>query len=194
MKQRRISGWNFNEDGFELDPLFPTNKDEDPDVVKQVRFGGETVIQNRGVDSEASDSSSPGKVVDIQLGDQMKVCSEMGDNDGGGEAEIGSGSVGRAEVVGSLLFLKKSLDARRQSVRNMIVFLGGGESVDANREEQLVQVIENLKGELESEKKKRQNCVKTTVQRQVGTDDLMGIEASARTCKKGRKYVASRMN
>ncbi|KAG5560312.1 hypothetical protein RHGRI_003565 [Rhododendron griersonianum] len=155
MKQRRISGWNFNEDGFELDPVFPTNKDEDPDVVKQVRFGGEMVIQNRGGDSEASDSSSPGKVIDTQLGDQMKVCSETGDNDGGGEAEIGCGSVGRAEVVGSLLFLKKSLDAQRQSVRNMIVFLGGGESVDMNREEQLMQVIESLKGELEREKKKR---------------------------------------
>ncbi|KAE9453047.1 hypothetical protein C3L33_15046, partial [Rhododendron williamsianum] len=115
MKQRRISGWNFNEDGFELDPVFPTNKDEDPDVVKQVRFGGEMVIQNRGGDSEASDSSSPGKVIDTQLGDQMKVCSETGDNDGGGEVEIGCGSVGRAEVVGSLLFLKKSLDAQRQS-------------------------------------------------------------------------------
>ncbi|XP_058200565.1 serine/threonine-protein kinase BLUS1 [Rhododendron vialii] len=155
MKQRRISGWNFNEDGFELDPVFPTNKDEDPDIVKQVRFGGETVIQNRGGDSEASDSSSPGKVVDARLGDQMKVCSETGDNGGGGEAELGGGSVGRAEVVGSLLFLKKSLDAQRQSVRNMIVFLGGGESVDLNREEQLAQVIENLKGELEREKKKR---------------------------------------
>ncbi|KAI8566401.1 hypothetical protein RHMOL_Rhmol02G0037200 [Rhododendron molle] len=119
MKQRRISGWNFNEDGFELDPVFPTNKDEDPDVVKQVRFGGETVNQNRGGDSEASDSSSPGKVIDAQLGDQMKVCSETGDNDGGGEAEKGGGSEGRAEVVGSLLFLKKSLDAQRQSVRNM---------------------------------------------------------------------------
>ncbi|KAI8566405.1 hypothetical protein RHMOL_Rhmol02G0037600 [Rhododendron molle] len=155
MKQRRISGWNFNEDGFELDPVFPTNKDEDPDVVKQVRFGGETVIQNRGGDSEASDSSSPGKVIDAQLGDQMKVCSETGNNDGGDEAEMGGGSVGRAEVVGSLLFLNKSLDAQRQSVRNMIVFLGGGESVDVNREEQLMQVIENLKGELEREKKKR---------------------------------------
>lgn len=139
MKQRRISGWNFNEDGFELDPVFPTNKDEDPDIVKQVRFGGETVIQNRGGDSQTSNSSSPGKVTDAQLG----------------EAETGGGSVERAEVVGSLLFLKKSLDAQRQSVRNMIVFLGGGEGVDVNREEQLMQVIENLKGELEREKKKR---------------------------------------
>ncbi|KAI8566395.1 hypothetical protein RHMOL_Rhmol02G0037000 [Rhododendron molle] len=117
MKQRRISGWNFNEDGFELDPVFPTNKDEDPDVVKQVQFGGETVIQNRGGDSEASDSSSLGKVIDAQLGDQMKVCSKTGDNDGG-EAEMGGGRVGRAEV-GELEREKK----RRFELEMELVFL-----------------------------------------------------------------------
>ncbi|KAL2332275.1 hypothetical protein Fmac_019856 [Flemingia macrophylla] len=39
VKQRRISGWNFNEEGLELDPVFPN------DEAKEVGFGGETVIQ-----------------------------------------------------------------------------------------------------------------------------------------------------
>ncbi|XAR49011.1 Non-specific serine/threonine protein kinase [Bertholletia excelsa] len=36
---RRISGWNFNKDHFELDPVF-----------EQVRFGGKTIIQTLGQD------------------------------------------------------------------------------------------------------------------------------------------------
>jgi len=37
------SGWSFNDEEFELDPVFPT----DPkyySVLKQVRFGGESII------------------------------------------------------------------------------------------------------------------------------------------------------
>ncbi|XP_027343590.1 serine/threonine-protein kinase BLUS1 [Abrus precatorius] len=48
VKQRRISGWNFNEEGLELDPVFPN----DDASVKEVRFGGETVIQEMGGSEE----------------------------------------------------------------------------------------------------------------------------------------------
>ncbi|PSS34900.1 Serine/threonine-protein kinase [Actinidia chinensis var. chinensis] len=135
VKQRRISGWNFNEDGFELDPIFPNSK-EDDEVVKQVRFGGKTIIHSRGGDSEASNSSSPGQ------------------SGAGGEAEI-VGCVDREVVVGSLLLLKKSLDDQRRDVVSMIGMLGGEESVGVmSREEQLVKVIDNLQVELEREKKR----------------------------------------
>jgi serine/threonine-protein kinase OSR1/STK39 len=43
VKFRRICGWSFNDEEFELDPVFPT----DPkyySVLKQVRFGGESII------------------------------------------------------------------------------------------------------------------------------------------------------
>ncbi|GLT78695.1 hypothetical protein SLA2020_502230 [Shorea laevis] len=44
-KTRRISGWNFNEDGFELDPVFPHDpKWSDSVGAKRVCFGGETII------------------------------------------------------------------------------------------------------------------------------------------------------
>ncbi|MED6193032.1 hypothetical protein PIB30_015235 [Stylosanthes scabra] len=34
MKQRRISGWNFNEDGLELEPVFPNDEVEDDESSK----------------------------------------------------------------------------------------------------------------------------------------------------------------
>ncbi|CAJ1779265.1 unnamed protein product [Sphenostylis stenocarpa] len=37
VKERRISGWNFNQDGLELDPVFPN----DDAVAKEVAFGRE---------------------------------------------------------------------------------------------------------------------------------------------------------
>lgn len=56
--------------------------------------------RSRG-DSQTSNSSSPGKIIDTQFGDQSNVCFERGDNGGGGEAEIGGGGVEKAEGVGS---------------------------------------------------------------------------------------------
>lgn len=61
VKHRRISGWNFNEDGFELDPVFPTESKE-PSNAKQVRFGGETFIRNKGGESGESSPSSTGHI------------------------------------------------------------------------------------------------------------------------------------
>ncbi|XP_007227687.2 serine/threonine-protein kinase BLUS1 [Prunus persica] len=61
-KHRRISsGWNFNEDEFVLDPVFPVEP-EDDSAVKMVRFGGETIIQDRGGEWSESNPSSPGRV------------------------------------------------------------------------------------------------------------------------------------
>ncbi|XP_052206952.1 serine/threonine-protein kinase BLUS1 [Diospyros lotus] len=147
VKQRRISGWNFNEDGFELDPVFPTTKEENEDeneIVKQVRFGGESIIQDKGGEgsSETSNLSSPGQVV-------------AGES-GGGEAESGGrGCLDREVMVGSLLFLKNSLDDQRQKVGNMLALINGGdESVEEGREEQLMKVIEKLQMELECVKKR----------------------------------------
>ncbi|CAH2057569.1 unnamed protein product, partial [Thlaspi arvense] len=47
---RRISGWNFNKDHFELDPVF-----------EQVRFGGKTIIPDNRVSLKPS---SPGKATE----------------------------------------------------------------------------------------------------------------------------------
>ncbi|CAJ1948114.1 unnamed protein product [Sphenostylis stenocarpa] len=44
VKERRISGWNFNQDGLELDPVFPN----DDAVAKEVAFGREAGTQQMG--------------------------------------------------------------------------------------------------------------------------------------------------
>ncbi|KAF9605798.1 hypothetical protein IFM89_018525 [Coptis chinensis] len=50
-KQRRISGWNFNEEVLELDPVYPSqNKENDS---KRVRFDGDKIFQDKsGVKDE----------------------------------------------------------------------------------------------------------------------------------------------
>ncbi|KAK3009865.1 hypothetical protein RJ639_011879 [Escallonia herrerae] len=146
VKQRRISGWNFNLEGFELEPVFPSERfDIEDEVVKQVRFGGDMIIREKGggESSDASNSSSPGQVLN-----------------GGG----GGGGVDREGMVGSLVVLKKSLEDQREKVVNMIGILGGGGVEEGSnessgemislREEQLMQVIEKLRMELDNEKKK----------------------------------------
>ncbi|KAL1298304.1 hypothetical protein AAHE18_18G022900, partial [Arachis hypogaea] len=44
MKQRRISGWNFNEDGLELEPVFPNDEDDEAKATREVK--GEEVAMN----------------------------------------------------------------------------------------------------------------------------------------------------
>lgn len=123
VKQRRISGWNFNEEGFQLDPVFPSDLKEEGDdsVTRTVRFGGETVIE------EGSDEAS------------------------GGGGDMGP-------VMGTLMFLQSSLDEQKQRVAQIIALVGGAEgTAEMNREEQLMQVIEKLRIQVENEKKKRRD-------------------------------------
>lgn len=138
VKQRRISGWNFNEEGFEMDPVFPSYQREDEDddrVGKQVRFGDETVIdQEKGLSDGSSFSSHENEAA------------------GGGG---GNGGVDMGVVLESLVFLKKSLEYQRQQVVQMIASIRGDESADTNSEDQLMQVIKKLRMEIEKEKKKR---------------------------------------
>lgn len=94
VRHRRISGWNFNEDGFQLDPVFPTDSKE-PSAAKQVRFGGETFIRNKGGESGESSPSSTGQVgeenqVDIHCDCQQNRGGEMG----GSNPTSSSGQVG----------------------------------------------------------------------------------------------------
>ncbi|KAL0367044.1 UNVERIFIED_CONTAM: Serine/threonine-protein kinase BLUS1 [Sesamum radiatum] len=137
VKQRRISGWNFNEEGFELDPVFPSDQQETGDQMgKQVTFGGEIVIQEKGGDgSPQGSNSSPG---------QHET-----------EAASTGGGIDMGVVLGSLLFLRKSLDDQRQQVAQMIASIGGEDALETSREDQLMQAIEKLRMEVESERKKR---------------------------------------
>ncbi|OMO54787.1 hypothetical protein CCACVL1_27568 [Corchorus capsularis] len=145
VKHRRISGWNFNEDGFELEPVFPPNEpkddhDDDDSVVKQVRFGGETIIPGESDVSGDSGGSN--------------LNSPPGDYSPGGvknEENVQGSVVNPETMVGGLMTLKKSLDDQRQKVSDLITLFGGEVM---SREDQLVQLIERLRQELENERQK----------------------------------------
>ncbi|KAL3523282.1 hypothetical protein ACH5RR_016116 [Cinchona calisaya] len=141
IKQRRISGWNFNVEDFELNPVFPNEKEYES-IVKQVRFGGETIILEKG----SADSAQVGEVSD-DLVENVGSSSTSETDQGGMEGEM---------MLNSLLFLKKSLEDQSNEVMTMIGLIQGKKSAEMmiSREEQLMQVIEKMRVELENEKKK----------------------------------------
>ncbi|XP_055830508.1 serine/threonine-protein kinase BLUS1 [Solanum dulcamara] len=149
-KQRRISGWNFNVDGFELDPvLFPTEKDQEisslkpnyvDDVVKQVDVSE--------LFSDTSTISSPG-------GSRQSSEVEGAAINCSGDRKIHVESVSREVMLASLLFLKKSLDDQRQNVMNLIsIFHGEQHVVEVNKKDNLIEMIDKLRNEVENEKRK----------------------------------------
>ncbi|KAL2463711.1 Serine/threonine-protein kinase BLUS1 [Forsythia ovata] len=162
-KQRRISGWNFNEEGFKLDPVFPSDH-------RQVTFGGETIIKDKGKDSDgSSNSSSPEQVLleTDQISVQESGSDIQGSNAGGGHnetdqisvqesgSEIQGGNAGGGQSVDiTLKFLKDSVDDQRHLVSHMINLVRVEDTVNLSREEQLMKDIDNLKVELENEKKR----------------------------------------
>ncbi|XVF62934.1 hypothetical protein PTKIN_Ptkin09bG0048700 [Pterospermum kingtungense] len=138
-KYRRNSVWNFNEDGMELDPVFPSDSKDDS-TVKQVRFGGQTIIPETVGDSDGSNLNSP----------DADAESSLISTPGGVEVAVHS-TVNAETMVGGLMTLQKSLDDQRQKVTDLINLFG----VDVmHREDQLVQLIESLRLELEDEREK----------------------------------------
>ncbi|PPD69202.1 hypothetical protein GOBAR_DD33915 [Gossypium barbadense] len=140
VKQRRISGWNFNEDGFELDPVFPTESRDDS-VVKQVRFGGETIILEKGTSESSLNLNSPEAESSLVSSTTTPPCEEQQTEN----------TFNAATMVGGLMALKKSLDDQRQKVSELINLFGGEVM---NKEDQMVQLIEKLRMELETERQK----------------------------------------
>ncbi|XP_059441073.1 serine/threonine-protein kinase BLUS1-like [Corylus avellana] len=92
----RVCGLSFKEDGFKLDPVFPTESTDDS-AVKQVRFGGESVtIEDDGGESGELSPSSPGQVVEEA-------------------AQVGCYSGGEAVPV-DLVSMKRSLEEMAQLI------------------------------------------------------------------------------
>ncbi|MBA0830861.1 hypothetical protein Goarm_015362 [Gossypium armourianum] len=140
VKQRRISGWNFNEDGFKLDPVFPTESRDDS-VVKQVRFGGETIILEKGTSESSLNLNSPEAESSLVSSTTTPPCDEQQTEN----------TFNAETMVGGLMALKKSLDDQRQKVSELITLFGGEVM---NKEDQMVQLIEKLRMELETERQK----------------------------------------
>ncbi|XP_058780231.1 serine/threonine-protein kinase BLUS1-like [Vicia villosa] len=143
VKQRRISGWNFNEDGLKLEPVFPKDQCiEDHDVVKQVRFEEENAIQ------EEEDVASSGTVIETSPNDSDVV--ELDIDDVSGVVK------NREATLATLSVLKGSLEQELGQVKFLMSLIGGNEEEShvAESEEKTVQEISKLRMELETERKK----------------------------------------
>ncbi|GER56953.1 protein kinase [Striga asiatica] len=125
-RKRRINGWNFNDEGFKMEPVFPPDHDKE-NVEKQVSPEDEGVIQEK----EGSEGS-------------ISACSVA--DWGGGVAGV---------VLEGLLFLRRSLDLQRQQVEKMIALVSGEENGETSMEDQMAQTVEKLKMDLHVERKKR---------------------------------------
>jgi serine/threonine-protein kinase OSR1/STK39 len=89
--EQRISGWKFNEDGFVLDPVID-NESEDDQVVKVVRFRGETIIPKLDIEFSKSSGDLEGLVGD----------------------HTGLNMSGVQGIIEGLVALKKTLDEQRK--------------------------------------------------------------------------------
>ncbi|CAA2964852.1 serine threonine- kinase BLUS1 [Olea europaea subsp. europaea] len=102
-KQKGIRGWNFNEELFELDPVFRYDE-------RRITFGDETIIKHKEWDSDWSSSLSSSEQV-LTKTDQISVQEPGADgqegNAGGGHNEtvessdVGSGGAGGGSRSGS---------------------------------------------------------------------------------------------
>ncbi|KMT15689.1 hypothetical protein BVRB_3g056750 [Beta vulgaris subsp. vulgaris] len=162
-KQRRVSGWNFNFDGFELDPVYPgqgKNKeifDYGGSNSKKVRFRGELIIPSKRVDLDVFSSSSASPAFSISTPtDQEPALSPPEQVEEAAQEPIsGEEGVDRDSMMCGLVALRGSLDEQRKNVKELITFLGG----ETNKEEQMVDIVERLRRELEQERRKNKELL-----------------------------------
>ncbi|KAH7573286.1 hypothetical protein ACOSP7_006855 [Xanthoceras sorbifolium] len=130
VKQRRISGWNFNEDGFELDPVFPTES-KDEQIGKQVRFGGETVIP----DNKSSESDNPDDdvVKQVRFGGET-IIQDQKSNEPDNRGDSSSGSPGAAEEEAQVGGDEESEPGNREIIESENIGGGGGGGGGIDRE------------------------------------------------------------
>nr|DAD39116.1 TPA_asm: hypothetical protein HUJ06_013439 [Nelumbo nucifera] len=64
VKQRRVSGWNFNEEALEMDPIFPTDKEENSSQTQ-------TTEDDQGLIAAANNSKTISNTIDADQQDQV---------------------------------------------------------------------------------------------------------------------------
>ncbi|XP_074294190.1 serine/threonine-protein kinase BLUS1 [Silene latifolia] len=175
VRQRRVSGWNFNVEGFELDPVYPVPGQGQgqgqihgqgrvygiPDGLRRVRFQGELMIPSRKVELEVlSLGSSPVVSTPTEEMSAVGLVEGISQESSQPSGELTEGGVDRESVMGGLVALRRSLDEQRKTVKELIGFLGGEESggSETNKEE-LVEMVERLRRELEQERRKNKELL-----------------------------------
>ncbi|XP_010450032.1 PREDICTED: serine/threonine-protein kinase BLUS1-like [Camelina sativa] len=144
VKNRRISGWNFREDDLQLSPVFPTTESDTSESSPR----REDQIQDKPEEENITITRS-------ELG--FDLSKEEAKNQ---EAQV----VGfdKDLVLEKLKVLKKSLEHQRARVSIIIEALSGEEE-EKSREEELLDMVEKLKIEVEAEKLKTLRAEKDSV-------------------------------
>ncbi|XP_057959152.1 serine/threonine-protein kinase BLUS1 [Malania oleifera] len=172
-KQRRISGWNFNEDGFELDPvlipavrevfelnpvLIPAMREVDL-VVKQVRFGGETIIpdiepEHSSVGGESNQNSPEQVAAEETQAEIEAIEATAGEETGQVETETNEASadeeITRVETEASASWSEEEEDTENPIVGiEAGIDAGGGGRVVGPVEEVVIGSLERLEQSLQ---------------------------------------------
>uniref|UniRef100_A0A1J3JP32 Serine/threonine-protein kinase BLUS1 n=1 Tax=Noccaea caerulescens TaxID=107243 RepID=A0A1J3JP32_NOCCA len=137
VKKRRISGWNFREEDLQLSPVFPTTESETSESIPREKYQ----IQDK----------PEGDNIGSELG--LGFSNRENTNEEAKEQEAEVVGFDRDLMLEKLKLLKKSLEHQRARVSIIIEALSG-EKEDKSREEELLEMVEKLKIELEAEKMK----------------------------------------
>ncbi|XP_057548211.1 serine/threonine-protein kinase BLUS1 [Amaranthus tricolor] len=171
-KQRRISGWNFNVEGFELDPVYPgQGKDKESEIEeicgssrsRRVSFCGELVIPNKQLDLDVFCSSSTSPAFSISTPNMEEVTpidrsEEVHQETTRANVDEGEdGALDRDSMMAGLVALRGSLDEQRNNVKDLITFLGGDQTGSGEKnKDDMVDVIDRLKRESDQKNKEEQ--------------------------------------
>ncbi|AEE83449.1 putative serine/threonine-protein kinase BLUS1 STE-STE20-Fray family [Arabidopsis thaliana] len=144
VKNRRISGWNFREDDLQLSPVFPATESDSSESSPRE--------EDQSKDKKEDDNVT---ITGYELG--LGLSNEEAKNQ---EGEV----VGfdKDLVLEKLKVLKKSLEHQRARVSIIIEALSGDKE-EKSREEELLEMVEKLKIELETEKLKTLRADKDSV-------------------------------
>ncbi|KAK9165714.1 hypothetical protein Scep_000905 [Stephania cephalantha] len=177
-KHRRISGWNFNEEAFQLVPVFPTERLEDSNVAKEAGLcidKGEQrrITRNENPSAESSfrfwegEAQDRTRVVDepitgaTQEGDrnldetQHRTTVDEPTNETTQEeiTEVGVDVIRSGEEKGRIEEHIASIRSTRLAVANLIFDIKG-EEVVISHQQQLQHAVSRLALQLEKEKTK----------------------------------------
>ncbi|KAM0945134.1 putative protein kinase STE-STE20-Fray family [Dioscorea sansibarensis] len=136
VKVRRVSGWNFNEDVLEMDPVFPTEND-DKCTIKCVQHHGEQIE-----DKACCPDSIVMEVNKINAKGEQELPKDVC------TSPPNSTVVPKQLLIPNLVSLLNSLDVQRVMVKNVLACCGGmaidEEKFRDQREQQLLTVVQRL--------------------------------------------------
>ncbi|KAF6153250.1 hypothetical protein GIB67_036596 [Kingdonia uniflora] len=180
VKHRRISGWNFNEQVLELEPVFPidgsgpptpTKEDNNAKIIQnkaapsllvpEFCFRDETrldvgINENEKVEEVIKEDCGIREKNDLgtEMAEEGRVTSVEEQETGVTNTPVEGVMVDIAPLVPKLRELLESLEFEKHAVSEIIACISGGEHVEMNREEEFQEKISQLNLQLEQERRK----------------------------------------